>query len=102
MIKKILWKTMEGNTRLKVRARVRVRVISLNSEFAVTKAWCKMLLTLLGLKKCEEEMSDLQPLTLYSTKKWRFQKDRKTPRKNNKNNKFPLLKCSSWQTEVWN
>ena len=36
MIKKILWKTIEGNTRLRVSARVRVSVISLNSEFAVT------------------------------------------------------------------
>ena len=51
-------------------------------------------------EKYEEEMSDEQPLTLYSTKKWRFQKDRKTSRKSNKNNKFPPLKCSSWKIEV--
>ena len=53
MIKKILWKTIEDNTRL----RVRVRIISFYSEFSATNAWWKMLQTLLGRKnmrrKCQ-------------------------------------------------
>ena len=32
-------------------------------------------------EKNEEEISDEKPLTHYSTKKWRFQKDRKISRK---------------------
>ena len=69
---------------------------------APNNPWCKMLQTLLGREKHEEVMSDEQPLKLYLNKKWRFQKDRKTSRKSNKNNKFSALKCSSWKTEVWN
>ena len=78
-IKKNIMKRIEGNTRLRVR--VRVRFISFYSELAPTDPWCNMLQTLLGRKKYEKEMSDEEPLILYSTKKWRFQKDRKTSRK---------------------
>ena len=80
-----------------------INFLPLNAPlFAPNNPWCKMLQTLLGRKKHEEEMSDEQPLKLYSNKKWRSQKDRKTSRKNYKNNKSPPLKCSSWKTEVWN
>ena len=67
-----------------------INFLPLNAPlFAPNNPWCKMLQTLLGRKKHEEEMSDEQPLKLYSNKKWRSQKDRKTSRKNNKNNKSP-------------
>ena len=53
MIKRILWKTIEGNTRLKAR----VRLIWFYSKLAATNAWWKMLQTLLGRKnmrrKCQ-------------------------------------------------
>ena len=53
----MLLKTIESNTRLRVRVTVTVRLISFYSEFAATNAWCKMLQTLLGRKymrrKCQ-------------------------------------------------
>ena len=43
----LLWKTMKGNRRL----RVRVRFLLFYSELAPTDPWCNMLQTLLGWKK---------------------------------------------------
>ena len=54
----LLWKTIEGNRRLRVSVRARVRFLLFYSEIALTDPWCNMLLTLPGQKKYEEAMSD--------------------------------------------
>ena len=61
----LLWKTIEGNRRLRVR--VRVRFLSFYSELAPTDPWCNMLQTLLGQKLHEEVMSDEHPRWLRSS-----------------------------------
>ena len=55
----LLWKTIEGNRRLRVR--VGVRFILFYSELASTDPWCHMFHTLPGRKKYEEVMSDEHP-----------------------------------------
>ena len=55
----LLWKTIEGNKRLRVK--VRFRFLSLYSELAPTDPWCNMLQTLPGRKKYEKAMSDEHP-----------------------------------------
>ena len=62
----LLWKTIEGNRRLKVRVRVRGRFLLFYSELAPTDPSCNMLQTLLGRTKHEETMSDVHPLTVGS------------------------------------
>ena len=55
----LLWKTIEGNKRFRVR--VRVRFILSYFKLAPTDPWCNMLQTLLGWKKYQEAMSDEYP-----------------------------------------
>ena len=55
----LLWKTIEGNKRFRVR--VRVRFILSYFKLAPTDPWCNMLQTLLGSKKYQEAMSDEYP-----------------------------------------
>ena len=59
----LLWKTIEGNRRIRIRVRVRVRVrfVLFYSKLAPTDAWCNILHSLLGRKKYEEAMSDEHP-----------------------------------------
>ena len=57
----LLFKTIEGNRRLKVKVRVRARFLLLYSELAPTDPWCNMIWTLLGRKKYEDAMSDEHP-----------------------------------------
>ena len=52
-------KTIEGNTRLRVR--VRVRFLLFYSELTPTDPLCNMLHILLGRKKCGVAMSDEHP-----------------------------------------
>ena len=52
----LLWKTIEGNRKLRVR--VIVRFLLFYSELTSTDLRCNMFQTLLGRKKYEEEMSD--------------------------------------------
>ena len=55
----LLWKTIEGNKRFRVR--VRVRFILAYFKLAPTDPRCNMLQTLLGRKKYQEAMSDEYP-----------------------------------------
>ena len=59
----LLWKTIEGNRRIRIRVRVRVRVrfVLFYSKLAPTDAWCNIIHSLLGRKKYEEAMSDEHP-----------------------------------------
>ena len=66
----LLWKTIEGNR--KPRVRVRAMVLLFYCELAPTDPWCNMLQTLLGRNKCEKAMSDEHPqyvCYLYEEKK---------------------------------
>ena len=57
----LLWKAIEGNIRIRVTVRVRVRFVLFYSELAPTDGWCNMHHTLLGRRKYEEAMSDEPP-----------------------------------------
>ena len=57
----LLWKTIDGNRRLRVKVMVRVRFLLFYSELSPTDPWCNMLQNLLGRKKYEEAMSGEHP-----------------------------------------
>ena len=62
----LLWKTTEGNRRLRIRVMVwGAWFLLFHSELAYTDPWCNMLQTLLGQRKYEEAMPDEHPLKVW-------------------------------------